>query len=72
MNVNCQKVNIACALRWGVAFVGITLLGVAHPIREKHFRCGTCVGGQLSSRAARVKKADMWLYDYFCTIFRVN
>ena len=29
------KVNIACALRWGVAFVGITLLGVAHPIQEK-------------------------------------
>ena len=26
------KVNIACALRWGVASVGITLLGVAHPI----------------------------------------
>ena len=26
--------NIACALRWGVASVGITLLGVARPIRE--------------------------------------
>ena len=26
--------NIACALRWRVASVGITLLGVAHPIRE--------------------------------------
>ena len=22
--------NIVCALRWGVAFIGITLLGVAH------------------------------------------
>ena len=31
MNV-IVKVNIACALRWGVASVGITLLGVAHPI----------------------------------------
>ena len=29
-----SKVNIACALRWGVASVGITLLGVAHPIRD--------------------------------------
>ena len=26
------KVNIACALRWGVASVGITLLGMAYPI----------------------------------------
>ena len=31
MNV-IVKVNIPCALRWGVASVGITLLGVAHPI----------------------------------------
>ena len=31
MNV-IVKVNIAGALRWGVASVGITLLGVAHPI----------------------------------------
>ena len=29
------KVNIACALRWGVAFVGITLLSVAHPIWDR-------------------------------------
>ena len=28
------KANIACTLSWGVAFVGITLLGVAHPIWE--------------------------------------
>ena len=26
------KVNIACALRWGVASVEITLLGMTHPI----------------------------------------
>ena len=43
------KVNIACAFRWRVASVGITLLGVAHPIREKHFRCGTCACGRFSS-----------------------
>ena len=54
------KVNIACALRWGVAFVGITLLGVAHPIWEKHFRCGTCIDGRFLFGAARVKKADVW------------
>ena len=29
-----SKVNIACALRYGVAFGGITLLDMAHPIRD--------------------------------------
>ena len=38
-----SKVNIACAIRWGVASIRITLLGVAHPIQEKHFRCKSCV-----------------------------
>ena len=38
--------NIACALRWGVASVGITLLGVAHPIRDKILGVGhALVGG---------------------------
>ena len=31
MNV-MVKVNIACALRWEVASIGITLLSMAHPI----------------------------------------
>ena len=30
-----SKVNIACVVRWGIASVKITLLGVAHPIRKK-------------------------------------
>ena len=55
------KVNITCAFRWGVASIGITLLGVAYPIREKHFRCGTCIGGRFSSGAVMVKKAYVWL-----------
>ena len=33
-----SKVNIAVALRWGVASLGITLLGVAHLIWEKTFQ----------------------------------
>ena len=61
--------SIAWALRWGVTSIGITLLGVAHLIREKHFRYGTCVGGWLSSRVVRVKKVNLWLYDYFCKNF---
>ena len=27
-----MNMTIASALRWGVAFVGVSLLGVAHPI----------------------------------------
>ena len=30
--------NIACALRWGVASVGMTLLGMAHPIWDTTFQ----------------------------------
>ena len=53
------KMNIACVLKCGVAFIRITLLGVTHPIREKHFKCETCVGGRFSSGVAMVKKADV-------------
>ena len=67
------KVNIACALRWGVTSVGITLLGVTHPIWDNiNFRCRKCAGGQFSSGAMRVKEADLWLCDYFCKMFGVN
>ena len=62
------SVTIACALRWGVASVGFTLLGVAHPILD-HFRCGTSAGGWLSSEPARVKKARLWLINYFYNCF---
>ena len=62
--------NIAFAFKWGVASVGITLLGMTHLIWEKHFRCGIYTGGRLSSEAARVKKVDIWLllftfYNFF-------
>ena len=39
------KVNIACALRWGVASVGITLLGVARPIWDNISREGNALVG---------------------------
>ena len=56
-----RNVSIACALKWGVTSVKITLLGMVHPIWENHFRCGMCVGGRLLCGVARMKKADMWL-----------
>ena len=44
-----SKVNIVCALRWEVASVGITLLGVAHPIRDNISGVGHAqVGGSHS------------------------
>ena len=58
-----SKVNIACALRWGVASVGITLLGVAHPIWDNISGVG-CASGRLSSGAARMKKVGLWIYNY--------
>ena len=48
MNV-VAKVNIAFAFRRGVAFVGITLLGVAHPIWNNILGAGNAtVGGSHS------------------------
>ena len=35
-----MNVNIACALRWGVTSVGITLLGVTHPIHDNILGAG--------------------------------
>ena len=51
MNV-IVKVNIACALRWGVASVGITLLGVAHPIWDNILGAGNMLvdGSHLEPR----------------------
>ena len=46
VNVNLLSVSIACALRWGVASEGITLLGVAHPIWDNILGAGNAsVGG---------------------------
>ena len=44
MNV-IVKVNIACALRWGVATIGITLLGVAHHIWDNNSGAGNALMG---------------------------
>ena len=54
--------NIACAFRWGVTSVGITLLGMAHLIQEKHFRCGIYVGGQLSFGTTRVEECQLVVF----------
>ena len=53
--------TIACALRWGVAFVGSFSIGYGSLYKEKYFRCGTDTSGWRSFEATIVKKADMWL-----------
>ena len=54
-----MNMTIACALGWGVAFIGISLLGVAHPLWEKHFRYRADTGGRRSFEAIVVRKADI-------------
>ena len=45
-----SKVNNACALRWGVASEGITLLGVAHSIRDNILGAGHALMGDSHPR----------------------
>ena len=37
-----------------------SLLGVAHTLSEKYFKCRIDIGGRRSSEAVIGKKADMW------------
>ena len=53
-------------LRWGVASIGITLLSMAHLIRDN------ISGAGQAPEAVRVKKAGLWLCDYFCKFVGVN
>ena len=62
MNVS---VSIACALRWGVASVGVISNGRGSPYIGKYFRCETDISGQRSFKAVIVKKVDMWLLITF-------
>ena len=64
VDVNAS-VNIACALRWGVASVGVISTRHDSSYMGKYFRCGTDTGGRRSFEAVIVKKADMWLLITF-------
>ena len=56
-----MNMTIACALRWGVASVGIFSTGHGSPFMGKHFKCKVYTGRQLSFEAERLKKVDIWL-----------
>ena len=56
-----EFVNIACALRWGVASVGIFSTGRGSPYMGKYFRCKKYIGGRRSCKTTIVKKAGFWL-----------
>ena len=63
MDIGCDRlhVNITYALRWGVASVGNTLLGVAHPIRET-FHVGEIHRRMAPFRTLMLEESRMWLY----------
>ena len=51
--------NIACALRWEVAFVRIFSTGRGSPYMGKYFKCRKYTGGRRSYEAAIVKKVGL-------------
>ena len=59
--MNVWNMTIACALRWGVALVGVSSTGRGSPFMGKIFRCKVYTGGRRSFEVAIVKKANMWL-----------
>ena len=50
VDVNAS-VSIACALKWGVASIGVISIGRGSPYMGKYFRRGTDTGGRLSFEA---------------------
>ena len=62
----CECVNIACALRWGVASVGIFSTRLGSPYMGKYFGCKKYTSGWCSCEAAIVKKVRLWLVKSFC------
>ena len=59
------NMTIACALRWGVAFIGSFSTGRGSPYKGKYFRYGTNTNERRSFDVVIVKKADMWLLITF-------
>ena len=61
-----MNVNIACALRSGVASLGITLLGVAHLYGKNISGVGHApMDVSHPGLQGWVKKADLWLLRVF-------
>ena len=54
--------TIACALRWGVASVGVYSIEHCSPRRGPPFMYRECAGRRRSLEAAIVKKAGLWLW----------
>ena len=65
VDVNLWNMTIACALRWGVAFVGVYCTGRSSPNMGKHFRCKEYTGGRRSFEATIMKKTILWLMKIF-------
>ena len=65
--------NISCALRWGLAFVGVNSIGHDSPFMGKHFRCREYIDGRRSFEVTIVKKVGLWLYkNIFLNFFQTS
>ena len=62
--------NIACALRWGVASLGITLLGMTHPIRDNISGAGHAFVGDSHPRPENEESRLVALQLSFCKILK--
>ena len=71
--MNLWNMTIACALRWGVASIGIFSTGRDSPYMGTYFRCRKYTSRRRSCEAAIVKKAGLWLLiNYFVKYFGNN
>ena len=61
-----MNMTIACALRWGVAFVRVYSTVRGSPFMGKHFTCKEYTSGRRSLEAAIVKKVGLWFCNHFC------
>ena len=58
--------GIACALRWGVAVVGVYPTGHFLPCLGTPCRYREYTGGWRSLEVAVMKKTELWLVIHFC------
>ena len=65
--------SIACALRWGVAFVGEFIYwALLTPSWENIFKYQRYTGKGNTSKSLVVKKAKIWLIHVFCKILDIH
>ena len=64
--MNCEHDHCMCTYVGSSPCRNFTLLGVAHPFWDPHFRYREYADGRRSLEAAIVKKVELWLCNNFC------